>query len=155
MAIELVANTRLVEKIWIFLERIAMDPITLILTALGSGAIASLKDAASQAVKDTYNGLKTLIYNKIAGKPDAETALAKYEKKPDVWKAALEDELKEAQVFQDKAIIEAAEKLMTLIQPQQAAQGKYNVQITGNVTGFAQGDHQTVNMTFGNPPPEK
>jgi hypothetical protein len=132
-----------------------MDPITLILNALVSGATASLKDTASQTVKDTYNGLKTLIHNKIAGKPDAETALAKYEKKPDVWKAALEDELKEAQVFQDKAIIEEAEKLMTLIQPQQAAQGKYNVQITGNVTGYAQGDHQTVTMNFGNPPSEK
>jgi hypothetical protein len=129
-----------------------MDSITLILTALGSGATASVKDTASQAVKDTYNGLKTLIHNKIAGKPDAETALAKYEKKPDVWKAVLEYELKKAQVFQDKAIIEAAEKLMTLIQPQQAAQGKYNVQITGNVTGYAQGDHQRVHMTFGNPP---
>ena len=132
-----------------------MDSITLILTALGSGATASVKDTASQAVKDTYNGLKTLIHNKIAGKPDAEIALAKYEKKPDVWKAALEDELKKAQVFQDKAIIGAAEKLMTLIQPKQAAQGKYNVQITGNVTGFAQGDYQTVNMTFDNPPSEK
>jgi hypothetical protein len=132
-----------------------MDPISLILTALVSGATASVKDTASQAVKDTYNGLKTLIQNKLVGKPDAETALAKYEKKPDAWKAALEDELKDARVAQDTAIIEAAQKLMKLVQPQQAAQGKYNVQITGNVQGFAQGDYQNVNMNFGNPPQEK
>ncbi len=132
-----------------------MDSITLILTALVSGATASVKDTASQAVKDTYNGLKTLIHNKIAGKPTAEIALAEYEKKPEVWKAPLAEGLKEAGIVQDKAIIEEAEKLMKLIQPQQAAQGKYNVQITGNVQGFAQGDHQTVNMNFGNPPSEK
>jgi hypothetical protein len=132
-----------------------MDPISLILTALVSGATASVKDTANQAVKDTYNGLKTLIQNKLVGKPDAEIALAKYEKKPDAWKAALEDELKEARVAQDTAIIEAAQKLMKLVQPQQAAQGKYNVQITGNVQGFAQGDNQTVHMSFGTEPETK
>ena len=132
-----------------------MDPITLILTALVSGATASVKDTASQLVKDTYNGLKTLIHNKLAGKPTAEIALAEYEKKPDVWKAPLAEGLKEADIVQDKAIIEAAQKLMTLIQPQQAAQGKYNVQITGNVEGFVQGDYAKVKMTFGNPPQEK
>ncbi|HWS83119.1 MAG TPA: hypothetical protein VN207_02550 [Ktedonobacteraceae bacterium] len=123
-----------------------MDPLTLILTVLGPSVAASVKETASQAVKEGYNGLKTLIHNKLAGKPTAEIALAEYEKKPDVWKAPLEEGLKEAGIVQDKAIIDAAEKLMTLIQPQQAAQGKYNVQITGNVQGFAQGDHQSVNM---------
>src|SRR6266446_3787327 len=108
-----------------------MDPITLILTALVSGTTASVKDTASQAVKDTYNGLKTLLHNKLAGKPSTEMALAEYEKKPDVWKTPLEEGMKEAGIVQDTAIIEAAQKLMTLVQPQQAAQGKYNVQITG------------------------
>jgi hypothetical protein len=132
-----------------------MDPISLILTALVSGAAASVKDTASQAVKEGYNGLKTLIQSKLAGRSAAETALAQFEEDPDVWKAPLEKELKKAGIAQDKEIIDTAQRVMTLVQPQQAAQGKYNVQITGNVQGFAQGDNQTVNMNFGNPPQEK
>ena len=132
-----------------------MDPVTLILTALATGAAASAKDVTSQAVKDAYNGLKTLIKNKLAGKPDAEMALAQHEKKPEVWKAPLEDGLKEAGVEQDQDIIAAAQQLMTLVHPQQAAMGKYNVQITGNVQGYAQGDHQQVTMNFGNEPKEQ
>jgi hypothetical protein len=132
-----------------------MDPVTLILTALATGAAASAKDVTGQAVKDAYNGLKALVKNKLVGKPDAEMALVQHEKKPEVWKAPLEDGLKEAGVAQDQEIIAAAQQLMTLVQPQQAAMGKYNVQITGNVQGFAQGDHQQVTMNFGNKPKEQ
>ena len=112
-----------------------MDPIILILTALTAGATASLKDTANQAVKDAYDGLKTLIKKRFVGKHDAEMALAQHEKKPEVWKAPLEEGLKETGVDRDQEIIAAAQQLMKLIQPQQAAMGKYNVQITGNVQG--------------------
>ncbi len=78
-----------------------------------------------------------------------------HEKQPDIWKAPLETQIKETQVDQDKEIIAAAQKLMTLVQPQQAAMGKYNVQITGGVQGYAQGDYQQVTMNFGNEPKEK
>jgi hypothetical protein len=132
-----------------------MDALTLIVTALISGTAASAKETASQAVKDAYNELKTLIHNKLVGKPVAEMALAQYETKPDVWKAPLEDGLKEAGVAQDTAIVEAARRLMTVVQPQQAAQGKYNMQIAGDVQGLAQGDFQRVNMSFGVGPEKK
>ncbi|SRR6266487_5202119 len=132
-----------------------MDPITLILTALTAGVAASAKDTASTAIKDSYNGLKALIQRKFAGKPAAEMALKEHEKKPDVWKAPLEEGLKETETDQDLEIIAAAQKLMTLVQPQQAAMGKYNVQITGNVQGYAQGDYQQVRMNFGDAPKEK
>ncbi len=132
-----------------------MDPVTLILTALTAGVAASVKDTASEAVKDAYNGLKGLIQQKFAGKPAAEIVLTEHEKQPDIWKAPLETQIKETQVDQDKEIIAAAQKLMTLVQPQQAAMGKYNVQITGGVQGYAQGDYQQVTMNFGNEPKEK
>lgn len=132
-----------------------MDPITLILTALTVGASDSVKDTATQVVKDSYNGLKALIKNKFTGRPAAETALAEHEKRPDVWKVPLEEELKETGIDQDQEIIAAAQRLMTLIQPQQAAKGKYNTQITGNIQGYIQGDYQQVIMNFGNEPKEK
>lgn len=126
-----------------------MDPITLILTALTAGIAASAKDTASAALKDSYNGLKTLIQRKFVGRPSAEMALTEHERKPDVWKAPLEEGLKETRSDQDKEIIAAAQRLMTLVQPQQAAMGKYNVQIIGNVQGYTQGDYQQVIMNFG------
>ena len=132
-----------------------MDPTTLILTALVAGAAASVKDTATQAVKDAYNGFKMLIHNKLVGKPVAEMALAQFEEDPDVWKVPLEKELKKTGVVQDKEIIDTAQRVMTLVQPQQAAQGKYNVQITGNVQGFVQGDHAKVDMKFGAEPGTK
>ena len=132
-----------------------MDPLALILAALTAGATTAVKDTASTAVKDAYNGLKALIQRKLADKPSAELALVEHEKKPDIWKAPLEESFKEAGIDLDVEVVAAARKLMTLVQPQQAAMGKYNVQITGNVQGYAQGDYQNVTMNFGNESKEK
>lgn len=131
-----------------------MDPVTLILTALAAGVAASAKNTASEAVKDAYNGLKGLIQRKFAGKPAAEVALIQHEKKPDIWKAPLEEEIREIGADQDGEVIVAAQRLMTLIQPQQAALGKYNVQITGDAQGFNQGDSNTITQYFGAKSPE-
>ncbi|MCA2815355.1 MAG: hypothetical protein IM459_01010 [Microcystis sp. M085S1] len=38
-----------------------MEPVSLIITALTAGAVAAAKDTAEKGVKDTYQGLKTLI----------------------------------------------------------------------------------------------
>lgn len=128
-----------------------MDATTLILTALGAGGQALVTDA----VKDSYAGLKALIQRKFAGKPKAELALEEYESDPETWKGPLKKALVEEQVDQNQHVIEAAQKVLKLVQPQQAAIGKYTVQVTGNVYGYAQGDSQYVNMNFGNEPKEK
>lgn len=127
-----------------------MDPITLILTALAAGATASIKDTSGQAIKDSYNGLKALIQRKFRDQPKAQTVFVDYQDDPETYEKPLKKALMEAQVDQEKDIIEAAQKVMTLVQPQQAAMSKYNVQITGNVQGYAQGDKQQVTMHFGN-----
>ena len=44
-----------------------MEPISLIIAALVAGATAATKDTAGQAVKDAYEGLKTLIKRKFEG----------------------------------------------------------------------------------------
>lgn len=126
-----------------------MDPVTLILTALTAGATASIKDTASLAVKDSYNGLKALLQHKFENKPKAQAVLVDYEEDSETYEKPLKKALVEAQIDQEKNILEAAQKVMTLVQPQQAAMGKYNVQIAGNVHGYAQGDNQNVTMNFG------
>ncbi len=132
-----------------------MDPLMLIVTALGSLASSGGQSFISEAAKDAYTTLKTRVQQKFAGKPAAELVLQEHETDPGTWELPLKQALIEAQVDQDKDIVDAAQKVMTLVQPQQAAMGKYNVQITGNVQGFAQGDHQQVNMHFGIDPEEK
>jgi len=57
-----------------------MEPISLIVTALVAGAVAAAKDTAEQGVKDTYQGLKTLIKRKFANDPLAQ---AMVEAKPE------------------------------------------------------------------------
>jgi hypothetical protein len=129
-----------------------MDPVTLILSALVAGATAAAKDTATQGVKDAYLGLKALIQRRFAGKQEAEVALAQHEQKPDVWKEPLKAALTDTGTARDDEVVKAAQALMKLVDPQQAAVGKYNLQITGDVQGIAQGDHQQVEMNFGEKP---
>jgi hypothetical protein len=109
----------------------------------------------TDATKDSYAGLKALVQRKFAGKPKAELALAEHESDPETWKVPLKKALIEEQVDQDQEVIEAAQEVMKLVQPQQAATGKYNVQVAGNVYGYVQGDNPQVNMNFGSEPKEK
>ena len=106
-----------------------MDTLTLVITALTTGFAASTRDTASESLKEAYAGLKGLIWQKLAGKATAEIVLAQHEAKPDVWRAPLEEELREARIFQDENVIKAAQWVMILTQPQQAIHGKFDVQI--------------------------
>ncbi|MCF2151377.1 hypothetical protein IQ276_034180 [Desmonostoc muscorum LEGE 12446] len=116
-----------------------MDPISLIIAALGAGAIAAAKDTAGTAVKDAYQGLKTLIKKKFAeqGKADSSTILDKFEQKPEKTKALLEDELVESgldKLDKDEEIIRIAQELLKQEKPEEFKAGKFN--ITGGVKGI-------------------
>ncbi len=125
-----------------------MDPISVVLAALAAGATAATKDTASQAVKDAYAGLKALVKKHFAGKPQAEMALAEYEKDEDTWQKPLQKSLVETGADQDEAIVRQAQQVLKLVNPQQASQGKYNVQI-GEGKGIVIGDNAQVTQTFG------
>jgi len=122
-----------------------MEPVTeLILTALAFGG----REVASEAIKDSYKKLKELVQRRFAGNQDAETALATYETDPAAWEARLKEFLAQTGANKEVEIIEASQKLIIHVNPQQAASGKYNVQITGKVQGYVQGDHANVTMNF-------
>ena len=125
-----------------------MDPVSLILAALAAGALAATKDTASQAIKDTYTGLKTLVLKHFAKKPQAEMALQEYEKDEDTWKKPLQKALVEVGADQDEAIVRQSQQMLKLVNPQQAAQGKFNVQI-GEGKGIVIGDYSHVEQHFG------
>jgi Effector-associated domain 10 len=124
-----------------------MDPITLLLTALAAGAAAGAQGTASQAVKDGYAGLKALILKRFAGRQAAETALVEYEKDEETWKKPLQKSLAEVGADRDEDILQQAQHLLKQINPQQASQGKYNINI-GEAKGNAIGDNARVENTW-------
>jgi hypothetical protein len=126
-----------------------MDPITLIVTALAAGATAAVKDVSGEAIKDAYQGLKRLVRRRLAGDTAAEVALDKHADKPEVWEPPLKDALSQAEADKDREIITAAQRLMTLLEPEQAAAGTFTTNVSGDVQGLVQGNHSTVTKTFG------
>ncbi|MCM0591383.1 MAG: hypothetical protein KA716_14620 [Gloeotrichia echinulata DEX184] len=125
-----------------------MDPISLILGALGAGA-AKIGEGVAQ---DAYKGLKALIKHKFErqGKSDSVTILDKYEQKPEKTKALLEDELTEIGADKDEEIIKLAQKLMEQLNPQEAGEGKFSVQISGGtVQGLTQHNTGDITQNYG------
>ncbi len=120
-----------------------MEPITLITSALTAGIAALGKETVKAGAKDAYNGLKALVARRFKDKKNEEGALAlkKHEQKPEVelWGKALEDELLETGAEKDAEIIKAAQELMNMLKPRQAATGKFNMQAE-NIQGAVQAD---------------
>lgn len=110
-----------------------MDPIALILAALAAGAsagaIEALKDDVKDAVKTAYTKLRGLVKRRIAGRPDGELALERYETAPLTWESVLTGELIKAGAASDADLIAAAKALMELIDQASAQTGKYDVTI--------------------------
>lgn len=120
-----------------------MEPISLILVALAAGAstgaIDALKDSAKDAAKAAYAKLRGLARKRVAGQPDGELALDRYEAAPKKWEGVLTDELTAAGAASDAELVDAAKALMELIDQAGAKSGKYNVTIQ-NSKGVQVGD---------------
>jgi hypothetical protein len=124
-----------------------MDPITLIVTALATGAALGVTDSASSAVKDTYAGLKALVRKRLDGRPGAEVVLARHEQAPETWRASLMAELDQAGADHDLSLVAAAEALMRLVDETGARAGKYTVDVRG-AQGVQIGDRGTQHNVF-------
>lgn len=129
-----------------------MEPISLIITALGAGAIAATQETAGIAIKDAYEGLKTLIKQRFAaqGKEDDSDIVDKHEKKLDseAVKALLKEELMSLRIDQDTEIIKLAQELLKKEKPEESAAGKFNAVFQGEVKGAQVGDHNSQTNTF-------
>jgi hypothetical protein len=96
-----------------------MDPVTLIVSALATGAAAgansALQDDVKAEVVKAHRKLRGLLKKRLAGNAGAEAALAEYEAAPDLWEAPLRAMLTEAGAAQDPGLLEAAQSLVGLI----------------------------------------
>lgn len=125
-----------------------MDPVTLIVTALGAGAASALQDAASEAMKSTYTRLKALVTKRFAGRPKAELVLTEHEAAPQTWQAPLAAELSAAGAGDDADLVEAAQALLSLVDEAGTRAGKYLVTVQ-NSQGVQVGDRNTQTNIFG------
>ena len=127
-----------------------MEPVSLIISALTAGAVAALQETAGTAVKDSYQGLVSLVKKKFDKDPKAVAALEGHAEDPSTWQKPLEKSIQESGAMEDKEILEAAQQLLELVQPKKSSP-KYDVKIDGDVQGFVQGDNAKVTMTFNKP----
>jgi hypothetical protein len=125
-----------------------MEPISLILAALLTGATKGAAEAAGSAVKDAYTALHDLLRRRLAAKPAAGTAIAEYPADPDNWGPALEAFLRQAGADRDEELVAAAEAVMEEADPDGARAGKYTVDLRG-AQGVQVGDGNTQHNTFG------
>ncbi|BAY09798.1 hypothetical protein [Calothrix sp. NIES-2098] len=112
-----------------------MEPISMIIAALGAGAIAAAKDTAGTAVKDAYLGLKTLIKKKLEGDVLGQ---AMVDAKPEEIKQAeglLKDKITKSGADQDREIINVAQDLLEKIKEQPEGQQIINQTQTNTMSG--------------------
>jgi hypothetical protein len=110
-----------------------MDPISLIVAALIAGASTGLKDTATDAVKDAYNGLKGLLQRKFGSHPPVAQALAEVDQSPEAAGEALKVGLAGTGADQDVDLVRAAQALLAEHDPEGTAAGKYDVKIGSDV----------------------
>jgi RIP homotypic interaction motif len=127
-----------------------MDPITLIATALVTGAAQGLSDNASTVVKDAYARLKARGKERLGGGPDAELVLAKHDRAPETWQALLMAELTKAGADRDRDLIAAAKALLDHLVGEAGEGAKYVVNVRG-AQGVQVGDHNRQDNVFSAP----
>jgi hypothetical protein len=128
-----------------------MDPVTLLVTALATGAATGVGETTSAAVKDGYAKLKSLVASRFAGHPSREVVLAESERQPEVWRAPLTQAVADSGAASDPAVIEAAERFLALLDEAGTRAGKYMVDLRG-AQGVQVGDRNQQANTFITPP---
>ena len=110
-----------------------MEEVTLILTALATGAstgaVEALKDDVKDKAKATYAKLHDLVRQRFRGNASAELVLSEHQADPETYAAPLAKKLTEAGAGDDAELVAAARALMELLDQAGAKSGKYNVTV--------------------------
>ncbi|NEN93897.1 MAG: hypothetical protein F6K48_35470 [Okeania sp. SIO3H1] len=108
-----------------------MEPISLILTALVTGAGEA---TAGSLIQDNYQNLKALIKHKFADNSVANMILEEHEKNPKTFQEPLKEKLIEGGIDKDEEVIKKAKELLDKSK-QEAAEAVKSTIITGDVKG--------------------
>lgn len=91
-----------------------MDPVTLIVTALATGAAAGLKPTAEKVIKDAYEGLKTLITRKYE-RSTAAVPVLEHNPASNAGKEVLRESLEEEGAGRDEDLLRQAQAVLQAI----------------------------------------
>jgi protein subunit release factor A len=123
-----------------------MEPVSLVLGALASGALAGTSDTAKNAVAELYSRVRA----RFRGDSDAEKALALFEKSPDKMAAMLAAELERLGLLQDGEIARLSQQILDLTAAQREQSGANVAQVMniqadrgGAAAGIIAGDVTT------------
>jgi hypothetical protein len=108
-----------------------VDPVSLVLNALTSGAAQGIADSVGDIVKSAYGRLKHLVAAKLVGNSAGEVALEEHAADPETWRAPLSKSLTVSGAAADTEVLAAAQELLALLDPTGTAQGKYQVDLRG------------------------
>jgi hypothetical protein len=129
-----------------------VEPVSLIVAALAAGAVKGVGETATAAVRDAYDRLKRLVSARLAGTPSAQVVFARHGEEPDAWQAALADALTESGADTERDVINAARRLVELLDEAGRSSGKYVVDTRG-AQGVQVGDHNRQLNQFSSAPP--
>lgn len=127
-----------------------VDPVSLIVEALTAGAGAGLTEAASSGVQEAYQGLRDRLRRQFAGKQSAELVLAQYDQDPQTWEQPLRQAVASTGTAKDEDVLQAAQRLLSLLDAAGAAAGKYRVDAS-QAQGVQAGDHNVQHNVFRQP----
>ena len=129
-----------------------MDPISLILSALASGAAQGVADSASSAVKDAYSSLKRILAGRFANNKSAEVALAEHAEDPQTLQHLGQGPDRVRSRRRPCGDRRRSAKLMALLDAAGSRAGKYHVDLRGaSGVQLGDGNQQVVNF-FGSVP---
>jgi disulfide oxidoreductase YuzD len=109
-----------------------MDPIT-------TAVLAALAKLAEPAIKDSYEGLKTIIVRKFGAHHEVVRAVDNLEKKPDSAgrKETLKEEIVGSGAVADTEILAAANSLLAKLKQQPGGEEIVHQVVTGNRNIFS------------------
>ncbi|MFI9381297.1 hypothetical protein [Kutzneria sp. NPDC052558] len=128
-----------------------IESVEVVVAALSAGAAAGLKDTASTAVKEAYQGLKVLTQKALRHKgvdPESEGVIEGQLEDPQQHQEELRKALVAADAGSDAELVAAAQRLLALTDPEGSNAGKYRVNVHHN-QGVSVGDGNTLTMNFG------
>ncbi|WP_458085701.1 hypothetical protein [Streptomyces spinosirectus] len=124
-----------------------MDPATMVVQALVTGAAAGFGGAASTAVTDSYQALKQALAARLAGRPQVLEQIRVLERRPGGPTGHLVHDLVVTEAV-DTQVVECAQRLLALLDPAGTHAGAGRIDLR-EAQGVQVGDGNTQHNTFG------
>jgi hypothetical protein len=120
----------------------------------GLKIVAALAPFAIEVSKDAYHWLRERVAKKVEGDPVANKALAEFEEQPDSQanKERLAHEFVRLGIVQDEEVVQAADKVLALIDARQVMLNPIDVKFGDNAQGNVVGQEGQATNYFGVPP---